>query len=161
MKNNSYNATILVSQKAEEVFNAICNVRKWWSKDFNGSSVKLNDEFSIDHPGQHYSKQKLVEFIPHRKIVWLVTESKMNWLKGDQDEWTNTKMDFEISAEGGRTKLHFSHQGLTPEKECYCMCGKGWDIVIKDWLTHFIVTGKSSTDMDRAAEIRNQHFDVS
>ena len=93
MKNNSYTATLEVAQSPKEVFNGINNVTNWWSKDFEGSSTKLNDEFIINHPGQHYSKQKLIEVIPNKKNVWLVTESKLYWLK-NKEEWTNTKMIF-------------------------------------------------------------------
>jgi hypothetical protein len=156
MKNNSYTATLEVAQSPREVFNAINNVTNWWSKDFEGST-KLNDEFIINHPNQHYSKQKLVEVIPNKKIVWLVTESKLYWLK-NKEEWTNTKMIFEISTKGNKTVLHFTHEGLVPEQECYAMCEKGWDIVIKDWLLHLITTGTPSKEMAKAAEIRNTHL---
>ena len=154
----SFTATIEVAKSPEEVFNAINDVTKWWSKDFEGSSTKLNDEFIINHPNQHYSKQKLVEVIPDKKVVWLVTESKLDWIKNDKEEWTNTKMIFEISTKGDKTVLHFTHEGLVPEKECYAMCEKGWNMVIKDWLFHFITVGTPSTEMAKAAEIRNQHF---
>ena len=97
MKNKSYTATIEVAKSAQEVFNAIKEVPKWWNKeDFEGNSSKLNDEFVINHPTLHYSKQKLIEVVPNEKIVWLVTESTLHWLQKDKDEWTNTKMIFEI-----------------------------------------------------------------
>lgn len=158
MTNESYTTTIEVAKSSTEVFNAINNVANWWSKDFEGNSTKLNDEFIINHPNQHYSKQKLVEFIEGKKVVWLVTESKLNWLKNNQEEWTNTKMIFEISTNGSKTILHFTHEGLVPEKECYAMCVKGWDIVIKDWLVHLITVGMPSGEMTKAAEIRSGHF---
>jgi hypothetical protein len=60
MKHKSYTATIEVAQSPKEVFNAITGVAEWWSKDFEGGSTKLNDVFIINHPGQHYSKQKVV-----------------------------------------------------------------------------------------------------
>ncbi len=157
MKNNSYTTTIEVTQSAKEVFNAINNVTNWWSKDFEGDSTKLNDEFIINHPNQHYSKQKLIEVIPDKKIVWLVTESKLDWLK-HKEEWTNTKMIFDISNESDKTILQFTHEGLVPGKECYAMCEKGWDIIIKDWLFHLITVGTPSPDMVQAAEIRNRHL---
>jgi hypothetical protein len=159
MTTKSYTTTIEVAQSAKEVFNAINDVTKWWSKDFEGNSTKLNDEFIINHPNQHYSKQKLVEVISDKKVAWLVTESKLNWIKNNKEEWTNTKMIFEISTKGDKTVLHFTHEGLAPEKECYAMCEKGWDIVIKDWLFHLITVGTPSGEMVKAAEIRNQHFE--
>src|SRR5246127_2923427 len=100
MTNKNYTATIEVAQSPEVIFSHINEVSKWWSKDFEGSSANLNDEFVICHPGQHYSKQKLVEFIPGKKVVWLVTDSELNWLEKDRAEWTGTRMIFELTTEG-------------------------------------------------------------
>jgi hypothetical protein len=143
MENQNYTATIEVAASAQDVFNRIEDVSKWWSKDFEGSSKKINDEFVICHPGSHYSKQTLVEVIPNKKVVWLVTDSKLNWLEKDKYEWTNTKMVFEITTNGDKTVLHFTHEGLVPEKECYVRCQQGWNMVIKDWLFNFITAGKA------------------
>jgi len=156
MKNKNYAATLEVAQSPKEVFHAINDVTRWWSRDFEGNSTKLNDEFIINHPDQHYSNQKLIEVIPDKKVVWLVTESKLDWIKNNKEEWTNTKMIFEISTKGDKTILHFTHEGLVPKQECYAMCKRGWDIVIKDWLLHLIKNGTPSTEMAKAAEIRNQ-----
>ncbi|HTJ48391.1 MAG TPA: SRPBCC domain-containing protein [Cyclobacteriaceae bacterium] len=142
MTNKSYTATIEVAKSQHDVFNCIKEVPKWWSKDFEGSSINLNDEFIIHHPERHFSKQKLVEVIPDKKIVWLVTESKLNWLQKDMSEWTNTKMIFEITTKHDKTILQFTHEGLVPEKECYAMCSQGWNMVIKERLFNFIIDGK-------------------
>ncbi len=142
MKNQNYTASIEVAKSPMDVFDHISDVSKWWSKDFEGSSTKLNDEFVISHSDRHYSKQKLIEVIPDKKVVWLVSESKLNWLEKDKDEWTNTKMVFEITARADKTVLQFTHEGLVPEKECYARCEQGWNMVIKDWLFNFITVGK-------------------
>jgi uncharacterized protein YndB with AHSA1/START domain len=152
----SFSATIEVAKSSHEVFNCITDVTNWWSKDFEGSSKNLNDEFIIHHPGQHYSKQKLVEVIPDEKIVWLVAESMLYWIQNNEQEWTNTKMIFEITTAGNKTILHFTHEGLVPEKECYAMCEKGWGTIIKNWLFHYITYDTASSEMAKAAEIRNQ-----
>lgn len=145
MVNNSFTATIEVGESAQQVFKTITHdVGKWWGgKDLTGTSTNLNDEFVIHHTGAHYSKQKLVEVIPDKKIVWLVTESTLHWLEKDKHEWTNTKMIFEITTKGDKTVLHFTHEGLVPEKECYEKCNNGWILVIKDWLFTFITEGKA------------------
>jgi hypothetical protein len=72
-----------------------------------------------------------------------VTESKLNWLEKDKNEWTNTRMIFEITTKGDKTVLHFTHEGLVPEKECYTKCEQGWNMVIRDWLFNFITAGKT------------------
>jgi hypothetical protein len=82
----------------------------------------------------------LVEVIPEKRIVWLVAESKLRWLKC-QEEWTNTKMIFDITTKDDSTVLHFTHEGLTPEKESYASCSEGWNVVIKDYLFNFIAEG--------------------
>ena len=144
MENKNFTATIEVSKSPQSVFKSITNdVAKWWGgKDLKGNSTKLNDEFIIHHEGTHYSKQKLVEVIPDKKIVWHVTEGTLHWLQNDKHEWTNTKMISEITTKGDKTVLHFTHEGLVPEKECYAKCEQGWSMVIKDWLFHFITDGK-------------------
>jgi activator of Hsp90 ATPase-like protein len=146
MPNKSYTTTIEVTQSAEVVFNLINDVSKWWSKDFEGNSTNLGDEFVICHPGRHYSKQKLIEAVPAKKVVWLVTESELPWLEKDKHEWTNTKMVFDITAAEGKTSLHFTHEGLFPEKECYARCEQGWNMVIKERLFEFITDNKAIVD---------------
>ena len=138
MANKNYTATIEVEKSPQVVFDCLKEVPKWWSKDFEGSSTKLNDEFVVCHPGRHYSKQKLVEVTPNERVAWLVTDSELEWIEKDKHEWTNTKMIFEITPNGDKTVLHFTHEGLVPEKECYAMCQQGWNMVIKDRLLNFI-----------------------
>lgn len=67
-------------------------------------------------------------------------------------------MIFEISTNGDKTVLHFTHEGLVREQECYVQCEKGWNIIIKDWLVHFITVGTPSKEMEKAAEIRNGYL---
>ena len=72
-----------------------------------------------------------------------MTESKLNWLEKNQQEWTNTKMIFEITTKGDNTVLQFTHEGLVPEKECHAMCEQGWKTVIEDYLFNFITYDKA------------------
>ena len=76
----------------------------------------------------------MIEVIPDKRIVWLVTESKLDWLEKDRSEWTGTKMIFEITAKRDVTLLTFVHNGVVPENECYDKCSKGWNMIIKDYL---------------------------
>jgi hypothetical protein len=143
-QNKSYTAAIEVINSPEEVFRDItAHVSKWWGgKDLSGNSINLHDEFIVDHPGAHYSKQKLAEVIPAKKLVWHVTESNLSWLK-NKEEWTDTKMIFEIIQKQHSTLLQFTHKGLTPEKESYEKCSQGWNMVIKDWLYTLLTYGKA------------------
>jgi len=81
----SYQTKIQIDHSPVEAFFKLTQVSIWWTKDFEGSSAQPGDEFIICHPGAHYAKHKVVEFIPGQKLVWLVTESKLDWLE-KQDE---------------------------------------------------------------------------
>lgn len=136
--------TIEVEQSPSEVFRCITDVSKWWGgPDLSGSTSKLNDEFVVNHAGAHYSKQRVVEFVPDKKIAWLVTESKLDWIERNKGDWTDTKMIFELTSTGSKTTLRFTHQGLTPLKESFEKCSKGWKLIIEDYLFNFISLNKA------------------
>ena len=141
MKEHDYHTSITVNVTAHEAFNYINSVTKWWTENLEGSSQKLNDEFTVRFGDVHYSRQRLVEVIPDKKVVWLVTDSKLNFLT-DKEEWNNTKISFEISAENDKTKIHFTHIGLVPEIECFDACSNAWSQYIHGSLVNLINTGK-------------------
>ncbi len=140
MKKEDYNATLAVSQSVNEVFKSINSVSKWWTENLEGDSGNLNGVFTADFGGGNFVTHKLIEVIPNKKVVWLVTDCYLSWLK-DKTEWTNTKMSFEISTKDNSTQMSFTHVGLVPEVECYDMCVKGWDQYVKGSLLKLITEG--------------------
>jgi hypothetical protein len=143
MKNKGFTTTILVDQSPKEVFNAVNDVRGWWQGVIAGSTTKLDDEFTYRMEDIHFSKQRLVEVIPDKKVVWLVTESKLNFVK-KKSEWTGTKINFEIAEQGSKTELRFTHFGLVPEFDCYGGCSGAWGQLIEQSLLSLITTGKGA-----------------
>ena len=141
MENKNYNATIMVSQPANEAFKNINSVSKWWTENLAGDSENLNGIFTVDFGDNNFVTHQLIEVVPGKKVVWLVTDCYLSWFK-DKTEWTNTKMSFEISPKGNLTAIDFTHIGLVPEVECYDNCVKGWDQYVKGSLFKLITEGK-------------------
>lgn len=130
----------------KQAFDAINNVRGWWTAGLEGSSQKFNDEFTVCFGDVHVSKQKLVEVIPDKKVVWLVTDSKLNFIENKQ-EWTNTKTSFEITSHDNKTQIKFTYLGLAPDIECYKDCSKAWSYYIKESLFKLITEGKGIPEL--------------
>ena len=148
MEQQDFTTSILVDQTPMEAFDAINNVRAWWPGEIEGKTTKLNDEFIYRYKKIHYSKQKLVEVIPGKKVVWLVTDSSLNFVE-NKTEWTGTKIIFEISEKNNKTQIRFTHQGLIPQYECFDSCSNAWSDIIKNGLRNLITTGKGKASLEK------------
>ena len=141
MTTSNFTTTILVNNTPQEVFNAINNVRGWWSENIDGNTNKLYAEFLYHYKDVHICKMKIIEFVPDKKVVWLVLENQFNFTK-DQREWKGNKLVFEISEKDNQTQLHFTQFGLTSDYECYNVCHDAWTSYFQGSLKNLITTGK-------------------
>ena len=141
MKTQDLTINLRIGQTPKEVFQAINNVRGWWSEEIEGNTQKLNDEFTYHYKDVHICRMKLTEVVPDKKVVWSVSNNYFSFTK-DSSEWTGTKVIFDISEKNGKTQLHFTHEGLTPGYECYHACYDGWTNYIKKSLYNLITTGR-------------------
>jgi hypothetical protein len=142
-----------VDRTPEEVFEAITNVRGWWSENLIGDTAALHDEFVFTddskHPGEaardrkgiRFARFQLTEVVPGRRMVWHVVDSDLTFID-DHDEWTGTNVVFDITTDAQGTTLHFTHEGLTAaESACFEACSRGWTFYITKSLPQLITTG--------------------
>lgn len=137
---NSYTTSFVVDASPKSVFEAINNVRDWWSEEIEGDTQTAQSTFFYHYRDVHLSKMKIVESVPYKRVVWFVIENSFNFTK-DQAEWTGNKIIFELSKLKNETKLTFTQHGLTPRNECYDVCEKSWTSYIQGSLKNLITTG--------------------
>ncbi len=145
MMKQGFTSSFSVDQTPQEAFAAINNVRGWWSGQIEGDTDKLGAEFTYRYKDVHFSKQKITEFIPGKKVVWRVLDSNLSFAK-DKSEWNGTDIVFDISEKEGKTEVRFTHVGLVPEYECYGSCSNAWGMLVNGNLRKLITTGKSQPD---------------
>ncbi len=124
-----YRRRIKTPATAKEAFAKISQVPWWWSKDFEGSSSKPGDVFTVRFKNGARYTIRISQFIPDKKIIWDVIDADQTWHE-DRDEWNGTKMIWEISPEMNGSTVTMTHQGLLPNLECYEKCTKGWDYLL-------------------------------
>jgi hypothetical protein len=144
MQGQNFTSSFTVEQDPAVVYDAINNVRSWWTGDIEGDSNAVGDEFSYRYPGFHYSKHKITELVPEKKVVWRIVDAH---LEGPEDpsEWTGTEISFEIAPKENGTEVSFTHLGLSPAFECYDACSSGWGFFVNGSLKHLITTGEGPT----------------
>jgi hypothetical protein len=143
MKDQSLTVMFLVDQSPEDVFDAVNNVRAWWSGEVDGDTDRLGAEFTYRYEDVHRSTQKITEFVRGKKVVWHVVDANLNFVI-DKTEWNGTDIVFEIARKNGQTELRFTHVGLVPAFECYGGCSGAWGFYIGDSLRSLITTGKGA-----------------
>ncbi|HLP11229.1 MAG TPA: SRPBCC domain-containing protein [Flavobacteriales bacterium] len=141
MQANDFTTEIEVSKTPQEVFNAINNVRGWWSEQVEGSTTQLNNVFTYQYKDVHLCKIQLTEVIPYKKVGWHVVNNHFNFIQNN-NEWVNTHIVFEITEKDGKTHVRFTHQGLVPAYECYRVCVDAWTSYIQGSLKSLVETGK-------------------
>ena len=157
MDNRDFTTSIQVDQTPGETFDAINNVRGWWSEEIKGDTDKLNAEFTYHYKDVHISKMRIIEFIPGKKVVWLVLDNYFNFTK-DKSEWKGNKIIFEIAEKDNKTQLQFTQEGLVPGYECYEVCHDAWSNYIKNSLRSLIATGKGQPNPKEGEDEFNEEL---
>jgi activator of Hsp90 ATPase-like protein len=138
---NDFSSTITVNISANEAIKKISKIPEWWGVTFTGNAEKQGDEFVIKMSSEAFFNFTVEELIPGKRLVWLVNDCYMPWYS-DKTEWTGTRLIFDLDEQNGETQIRFTHEGLTPDVECYKDCEPGWTHWIKTSLFSYLTTGK-------------------
>lgn len=145
MDATNYSREMIVPNSPQAVYDAVTQVTAWWTVNTDGNTNAKGDEFTVQFGDVHLTKQRITEAALAERIVWLVTEAHLPWLK-DLQEWKGTEIVFDIMPTAEGTRLIFTHIGLTPVVECYAQCVKGWAFFIGTSLFKLITTDAGQPD---------------
>jgi hypothetical protein len=109
----------------EEAYDAVCDVRSWWTGDITGPTDRLGAEWDYTVPGVHWSAFRVTELEPGRWVAWLCTGSRLSFTV-DPAEWTGTTVTFDLLPTATGSEVRFTHRGLTDQAECYGVCRDAW-----------------------------------
>ena len=125
---DSFHSALSVAAPPEAVLAALSTteaVTSWWGPATG--SAEVGGTLAVSFMG---GRQRIVmEVEPaafENRVVWAVKECPLT------PEWIGTTIFFDVAEGSDGAMLHFRHQGLTPELECFDMCHEGW--------THFVAS---------------------
>jgi len=137
----SYTTTFTVDRPAQAVFDAILDVRGWWSEDVVGVTDEVGSEFRHHYQDVHRCTVRVSDLVPGRKVSWLVLDNFFSFVE-DQSEWQGTEIVFDLAETLAGTEVRFTHVGLAPQLECYDVCSDAWAGYIHRSLPDLITTGR-------------------
>jgi uncharacterized protein YndB with AHSA1/START domain len=145
MKQSSYSTVVLVGASPQAAYDAINDVRAWWSEDLEGDTdaVGAAYDFRGNHEGVnvHRARIRVTELVPGERVAWHVEANEFTFTE-DQDEWVDTRIVFELTPSDEGTRISFRHEGLVPVHECYDVCSNAWWHFLHDSLRGLIETGQ-------------------
>ena len=130
-----YHVQLKVNTTAERAIEAISNVPGWWAQEVDGAAKKLGDQFTV-HFGKTWGKFRVSE-LSRDRIVWAATDCYLDLLK-DPKEWKGTRLIFQFGRADDKTVIDITHEGLTPDKECFNDCTNGWNFYLRESLFSYL-----------------------
>jgi uncharacterized protein YndB with AHSA1/START domain len=139
-----FTITLVVDNTPREVFDAINNVRAWWSGENEGTTDRLG-EFTHRDGDMHRCTIEITELTSGKKVRWRVVDNYFDFVR-DKSEWKDTDIVFDIAKKGDKTEVRFTHVGLVPANECYDVCSNAWGSLINGNLRRLIAQRQGQPD---------------
>ncbi len=113
-KTTSYSVSMPIARTPAEVFTGLTDLKKWWPEKFDGEEIRLHSEFMLTTGDSHYSRNKVMEWVPMERLMWVATGAIR---RTDGYDWTGAKFIFELTPEGGGTLVTFTYDGVVLKGE--------------------------------------------
>ncbi|GGB61620.1 SRPBCC family protein [Fictibacillus barbaricus] len=148
-----FHYTLRLPVSAKKLYEAIATedgVRRWWTQFADvGQETGSIAEFRFPMAG-FYVKAEIQSLIPSKLVEWKVIDSMHPEKSGFSNlrDWEGTVIRFDIEdVSENESVVHFTHQGLTKELECYQVCENGWFTYLSS-LKELLVNGQGKPYMD-------------
>ena len=76
----------------------------------HGASQRPGDTFTVRF-GETFVNFRVTEVIPEKRIAWQVADCNLHFVPNKQ-EWNNTSVVWDVSAENESTSVRMTHEGL-------------------------------------------------
>ena len=142
----NYQRSIVVNCSAVEAYQALTTgFSNWWTITHNQSFRHIGDSIKFTFPPQESDWTfSAIALEPNTFIELECTGAKHIMLdkpNSSTTEWLSTKLQWRIESDNAKTHIHFLHEGLVPELDCYDVCEAGWDFFFMQSLKAYLDTG--------------------
>lgn len=125
-----------ISASPEKVFEAIVTpegLNNWWSMRSSGSP-QTDTTYELNF-GPGYEWKAIVEsVVASRRMIWKMTVA--------DDDWTGTRIGFELRPQGERTLVQFQHTGWPVNNDHFRRSNYCWAMYLRI-LKRFIEEGET------------------
>jgi len=127
---------ILINASPSCLYQAVTDVKKlshWWTTDTRGEST-VGKMLEFWFSGFRAAEMQVTMLKSDELVQWHVTDMS-------SPDWSNTKIEFKIFDDQGKTFLHFRHSEWREDAKSFPHCSLGWAIFLLS-LKEFVETGK-------------------
>ncbi len=155
-KSNSYERILTVNTSAHHVYEAITTgYDHWWTSTGGAKFQKIGDQIKFTFPPQiSYWTFQAATLRQDEEVELVCTDAYhllMDLPDAPKDEWLGSRMHFKLTPMGDLTQIHFRHEGLTPDLNCYEVCEEGWDHFFMRSLQDYLNSGSGTPHMSEDA----------
>lgn len=140
----NYERTIQTTASTDDVYAALTTgIAQWWTSDA-GAFVVPGDVAKFGFNGKiGYWTFRAIALEKNRVELECVEALHIHegQPKEIETEWLGTRAIWTMNETARGTKIHFVHDGLTPDLLCFDICEAGWDMFFVDSLQAYLDTG--------------------